>query len=283
MTTHSDRPWMTALEMQFAAMKLMVHFGANPNGETPEKRDRLGRAYRAASSFLRISETFAWTDTAARAASVAAETIPDTSMFANDLLPDGMRAAFWWFEKPLPLLTLFDGAYPTGMLIGQGDDGPWFLMVFREGPITVGAFTLPLGTTLQATLADVEQNPAFTKYGKVIRFVLASCAWLKQRIAVVERTPLERHARKRLQREQGIEIHDIKVIRLRRAESLARVEGSHGEPVEWSCRWVVNGHWRNQYHPSDGKHELQYILPYVKGPEDKPLRIPSHTVYAVNR
>jgi len=77
-------------------------------------------------------------------------------------------------------------------------------------------------------------------------------------------------------------VREVKVVTLRRLETQPRPPGP-GEPVDWSCRWIVDGHWRNQYHPSTGRHELTYINPFVKGPADKPLKVSSATVYAVNR
>jgi hypothetical protein len=52
--------------------------------------------------------------------------------------------------------------------------------------------------------------------------------------------------------------------------------------VAWTKRWVVSGHWRNQWYPSIGAHRQRYILPYVKGPADKPLD-PRATVHALRR
>lgn len=42
--------------------------------------------------------------------------------------------------------------------------------------------------------------------------------------------------------------------------------------IEWSHKWLVCGHHRNQYYPSTQEHKLVWISPYVKGPEDKPLK-----------
>ena len=95
---------------------------------------------------------------------------------------------------------------------------------------------------------------------------------------------MERHRRKQLSRENGVEIHsDVKVVQLRRYESESRPASDDGSTPDWTCRWIVNGHWRNQYHPSTGKHELKYILPYVKGPEDKPFKAPGERVFIAKR
>lgn len=70
------------------------------------------------------------------------------------------------------------------------------------------------------------------------------------------------------------------MIQLRRTEAQPHPTAD-GENVEWSCRWIVNGHWRNQ--PYKDERKLIYIMPYVKGPDDMPLKVPTHTVYQVSR
>lgn len=44
-----------------------------------------------------------------------------------------------------------------------------------------------------------------------------------------------------------------------------------GEGREWKHRWIVRGHNRAQWYPSEGAHHVIYIAPYIKGPEDAPL------------
>lgn len=61
---------------------------------------------------------------------------------------------------------------------------------------------------------------------------------------------------------------DVVVIRLRRPK--AHPSGDHRD-VDWTHRWIVGGHWRQQWYPSLGMHRQVWISPYVKGPESKPL------------
>jgi hypothetical protein len=50
-------------------------------------------------------------------------------------------------------------------------------------------------------------------------------------------------------------------------------DGEHRR-VEWSHRWIVSTHWRNQaYGPGRSLRRPTLILPYVKGPADKPLQV----------
>ena len=54
----------------------------------------------------------------------------------------------------------------------------------------------------------------------------------------------------------------------------ARSEG----PVPWSCRWMVRGHWRQQWCPAAQRHDPRWITEYIKGPDGQPLRLPAATV-----
>ena len=72
----------------------------------------------------------------------------------------------------------------------------------------------------------------------------------------------------------------LRVIQLRRAErSSPTGEGTH----EYSCQWLVSGHWRQQFYPSTKEHRPVWIDPYVKGPDDKPFKVPRETVFRVVR
>lgn len=68
------------------------------------------------------------------------------------------------------------------------------------------------------------------------------------------------------------QIKHVTVLTLRRAR-YHRPDGEVGE-VEWSHRWLVRGHWRNQrYKGPDGEwfYSQIWIAPFIKGPEDKPF------------
>jgi hypothetical protein len=78
---------------------------------------------------------------------------------------------------------------------------------------------------------------------------------------------------------------NVRVVRLRRAEARTRREREEGEePVEtlWSHRWIVKGHWRNQWYPSMQQHRPRWIPRHIKGPEHLPLVV-HDTVFLVDR
>lgn len=103
----------------------------------------------------------------------------------------------------------------------------------------------------------------------------------QQRIGEPMKIAPERHARKRFMRDYP-ELPErlITLITLRR-KSAKREE--NGEPVPWTRRWIVRGHWRRQWYPSLKKHDWKYIYEYIKGPEDKPLVITERRVFNFRR
>lgn len=118
--------------------------------------------------------------------------------------------------------------------------------------------------------------------------VFAACiAFLNQRILVSPRQQVERAARRRLEALRAPHEPLVRVVALRKAfERLSASDGAVGDPVAWSCHWMVGartgGFWRNQA-MKDGKHELRFILPHVKGDITKPFKPPTQTVGSVHR
>lgn len=106
------------------------------------------------------------------------------------------------------------------------------------------------------------------------RYVQTLLRLSMQHISVRTASPYPRAARRRAQR-SGIELDAddmINVITLRRPKVKHNGDGE-GEPVHWTKRWIVGGHWRNQYYPSLGIHRQIYISEHVKGPEHLPLAV----------
>lgn len=75
----------------------------------------------------------------------------------------------------------------------------------------------------------------------------------------------------------------VRVIQLRSRQNEIGKPDGESTSVEWASRWVVRGHWRNQWYPSQETHKPVWIAPYVKGPDDKPLKPPRTRVFAVVR
>jgi len=99
---------------------------------------------------------------------------------------------------------------------------------------------------------------------------------MAQTIAVRSEAHAPRDTRKRIAR-ANFPAKRITVVTLRRPEGEHDPEGHRD--VAWTRRWIVDGHWRNQWYRSLGMHRQIWISPYVKGPTDLPLVVPKAHVY----
>ena len=73
---------------------------------------------------------------------------------------------------------------------------------------------------------------------------------------------------------------EITVVQLRNKEYAGGNQEPSGNTLEYNFRWMVSGHWRNQWYATEEKHKLKWIDAYIKGPEEKPLKT---TIYNVVR
>lgn len=116
---------------------------------------------------------------------------------------------------------------------------------------------------------------------RLARFWVSANLWLNQRILVSsEGETVGRNARKRALR-LALD-PTVRVVHLRAADQRHAVEAT-GEGHEYHCRWIVRGHWRNQFYPSQGLHMPKWIEPFVKGPAGAPLKQPAQTIFSVDR
>jgi hypothetical protein len=95
------------------------------------------------------------------------------------------------------------------------------------------------------------------------------------RAARVQEQPLPRPARRRAARAQvtrpdsPVHLVDVAAGSVR----CGRVPDDTQPGRTYTVRWVVSGHWRNQWYPAAGVHRPRWIDAHVKGPGDAPLKI----------
>lgn len=122
----------------------------------------------------------------------------------------------------------------------------------------------------------------------IARFILAGLAWINQRVVVLDTPDTKRFQKKhpkdwnRLLRATNGDVDIVRVVNLRRVDYAKHEPGD--DTREFAVRWVVSGHWRNQACGVNlSERRIVWIDPYVKGPEDAPLKVPQFTVYRVAR
>jgi hypothetical protein len=116
-----------------------------------------------------------------------------------------------------------------------------------------------------------------------IRYLCALLLLLHQKLlaAPSEKMDYDRAARRRMVREKWEPVERIRVIRYRRYTYHTLQQGQEHRQVDWKFRWVVRGHWRNQWFTKDQEHRPVYIHQFVKGPPDRPMKDPSRLFAAV--
>lgn len=113
----------------------------------------------------------------------------------------------------------------------------------------------------------------------VVRFLTAFWRLCDQEIAVVTPQKTEPSSK---QAAASRKWPDVNVVTLRRGKGVQR-EDHQPRDVDWQYRWVVQMHRRWQWYPSKGRHELIFVGPYVKGPQDRPLKPTTEQVRSLSR
>lgn len=216
-----------------------------------------------------------------------------------DKLP--VKSGYFFFHNPIPLefLTTVGRKYAKGIswvetsISGVPGALVTFWKVYENNmgmlPQMDISYAWEDGKTVKEALAmrveDVEALKV-PDYLRVFgadeeRFTIfaAAMALINQRLIAVKRERATRNTLKRSQ--QFVGTPDVLVVNLRKFAQGHHV--SSDQPVDWQFRWFVRGHWRHQYYPSKGEHKSIFILPYVKGPEEKPLKAEVDRIFNVAR
>jgi hypothetical protein len=104
------------------------------------------------------------------------------------------------------------------------------------------------------------------------RFLASFWRLIQQRIAIPVLHQVDRATRRRAERVLTQVSPEITVVTLRRLKHPDRWDPDHEpEPANYSHRFPVDGHWRNQWFPSLKQHRRILIPLYIKGPDHLPL------------
>jgi hypothetical protein len=233
-----------------------------------------------------------------RLLATAVKTLPNMTL-TDDLF--FTENAFVWFEMPVPLPErenekegdepLMAHAMGWSLLAGVPTFSVYQAWVPMQGDPTVGflpraRFAWKVGQHLDERIAEAENNmrqqPNYIGYrdpsAHEVKYAAVLLNMLNDKVPIITRQGFPRSTRKRLEKEsEGVRepISEVKVIKLRRFDEEPDFSGKPAEPnPDWegySHRFPVDGHWRAQFYPSRNAHIPKWIMPYVKGPEDKPF------------
>ena len=301
-----DRDRLLSWWGSLRGMERYYRLTSHIHGGDRTKVDTLGHSMRSALSSLGPDgDVFYWSRQMLDMTSEAARDIPGSFVWTRTLWP--VARGFLGFPEPIVSpsrtsatvglswittrntrraadghqATLHDVAEPgeaEGVLIYQwAADLDGRLLPFAAGRIIID-------NTLDSLLSHLEtEDELFIKAhpdadihledeedtNHRIKLLATMLRFMEQKILVAKPEPLGRSARRRLDVPPETTVN---VIRLRRQEQRPSTSEPSQGPVEWSCQWVVRGFWRNQWYPTLGIHQPKYILPFIKGPSDKPLK-----------
>lgn len=309
-----EHTYMRAIEAQYGALTDMIYMAnkARAEGLPPELAKyhiTVEELFEDDIPALKRADTFCWFEEPVLAVQAAAATLPANVRLTRELTE---HYACWWYFTLPPEVKTNDDSEAVQALLWSWDDNRICFSTYVQDHLLVersaGQALFPtakfywiegetLAHMLQRNAQEFQERPLVGQLTaeenllaieQVARFFIAGCVWIQQTILVQSKGTIERHARKRMDKAQVFTrpLSDVQIIQLRRRESVTPAKTDGSKPVEWSCRWIVGGatgFWRNQYYPSKGRYELKYIAPFMKGPADKPLKIPQHRVYAVSR
>jgi hypothetical protein len=139
----------------------------------------------------------------------------------------------------------------------KGVPGEW-----GWGVLHATVLPLRIAHDLNHTRGEGDQDANWVSYLRVLHRLMS------ERIVTSSRYRPSRPARRESLRKGMPEVKDVVVVELRRVS--VKHDEEPGE-AHYSHRFMVRGHWRNQWYPSLNAHRQRWISPYVKGPEDEEL------------
>jgi len=153
-------------------------------------------------------------------------------------------------------------------------------LVWSGGQCSV-CFSIEITNPLHVPNPD--GDPTFEDEARAVyRWICSASMFVAQRITETASAPVGKHvARRAAHVSVSPTCH---VVHMRRLDRRRHHDAAGDEAaIDWQCQWLVRGHWRQQFYPRAGRHVPRWIAPYVKGPEDKPMKTPKPTVFVVQR
>jgi hypothetical protein len=220
----------------------------------------------------------------------AAQKIGDRFELKPELFP--AIGGFCWLAEPNRRIARIGGVYGVSWLgtvcTGSGDPDRivemditdatdvlfhfWVLLnEAKQFLVVPGSFyKVPLSEVVTQDKVEANSGSSGTSFPK-LQWYAAFLHFINQRILELHPEPIPRASSKRLQLPDTPSARRVNVVQLRRTVYAGDSNGTH-RPVDWTCRWMVRGHWRHRYYAKGRTHKLLWINPHVKGPSDKPLR-----------
>lgn len=241
----------------------------------------------AEAGFAWLDETWGIVTINQRTVQVRALSWQYTTMFTDGTESDRLDRPQRWPCVRISVWTHLDDDIAANRI--DYDGAAYDDMLRRCGPMTIiHTAVLPFGMRFIAPEAAAGIDD-------VLAMVHILWMFLTMEITVSHRPQLPRHFRRRALK--SLKHGEVNVIILRRAKDDPDYEPGHAK-IDWSCRWVVQGHSRH-IESYEGKHHqattakwtgtgadrrveavcvvcgkrTTFVRPYIKGPSDRPIKV----------
>jgi hypothetical protein len=179
--------------------------------------------------------------------------------------PGFVRAASWALLRAKPT----GDPDPDDDLALADGDLIWHITFYIDSQDRSDPVIPQMYPTLLGVVREGQYDTITSPGGKAVcRILEVTLRLMQQRITAPEHVRPDKAARRMIDRAK-LEHRDILVARLRRV-STSHTDGE-STLANYSHRFIVGGHWRNQWFPAAQRHRQIWISPYVKGDESLPL------------
>jgi hypothetical protein len=185
------------------------------------------------------------------------------------------------------------------------DGDPSWYKVPRESLVTMGdmqfdhIMVIPFGERFNAGTVVDKRGDIVIDAQSSLHYVHVLWQLMEQEVFVTHEKPaVDKPARKRAQR--SLQQGEVTVVTLRRAKHIEADFDHEARHIDWSCRWLVQGHWRHigryegpRHHAVNDKYSyepqcatcggrLTWVKAYIKGPDEMPLKA-TEKLYRLSR
>lgn len=194
----------------------------------------------------------------------------ETERIARAMLSEGVNLT------PASIFCVTFGAYALELIDQQGTwiiaddietsiedngDATWMMTTKGASEVVTG------GASEEVIRRFPKKDSRRVRPEPIISFLQCLWRFQEQEIVSVERDHLRKTIAKQLQRRQMLDT-PVSVIHWRKR---MQTDDKGERQYELQHRFVVRGHWRRQWYPSEQRHKNIYIQPFLKGPDNAPI------------